>query len=35
MKTIDASLFYTMLEWLKDVREFLKTRQIDGMLSIQ
>ncbi len=24
-QTIDASLFYTKLEWLKDVKEFLKT----------
>jgi hypothetical protein len=34
-QTIDANLFYTELEWLKDVKEILKTRQIDGMLLVQ
>ncbi len=33
-QTTDASLFYTKLKWLKDVKEFLKTRQIEGMLSV-
>jgi hypothetical protein len=33
-QTIDASLFYTRLEWLNDVKEFLKTKQIVGMLSM-
>jgi hypothetical protein len=32
---IDASLFYTWLKWLNDVREFLKIRQIKGTLSMQ
>jgi hypothetical protein len=34
-QTIDASLFYIELEWLKDVKEFLRTWQIDGTLSVQ
>jgi hypothetical protein len=34
-QTIDANLFYTELEWLKDVNIFLKTRQIEGMLLVQ
>jgi hypothetical protein len=34
-QTIDASLFYTKSKWLKDVKEFLRTRQIKGMLSVQ
>ncbi len=34
-QTIDASLFYTKLEWLKDVKEFLRMKQIDGTLLIQ
>jgi hypothetical protein len=34
-QTIDASLFYTKLEWLNDVKEFLKTRQIEGTLLVQ
>jgi len=34
-QTIDANLFYTKLEWLKDVNIFLKTRQIEGMLLVQ
>ncbi len=29
---IDVNLFYTDLEWLKDVKEFLKTWQIKGTL---
>jgi hypothetical protein len=33
-QTTYASLFYTRLEWLNDVNEFLRTRQIDGMLSM-
>jgi hypothetical protein len=34
-QTTNASLFYIELEWLNDVKEFLKTCQIDGTLSIQ
>jgi hypothetical protein len=34
-QTTYASLFYIELEWLKDVKECLKTRQIEGTLSIQ
>jgi hypothetical protein len=34
-QTIDASLFYTKPEWLKDVKEFLKIKQIGGMLLVQ
>jgi hypothetical protein len=33
-QTTNASLFYTKLEWLKNVKEFLKTRQIEGTFSI-
>jgi len=31
-QTIDASLFNIEHEWLKDVKEFLRTRQIDDTL---
>jgi hypothetical protein len=34
-QTIDASLFYTELEWLNDVKEFLRITQIQGTFSIQ
>ncbi len=34
-QTTNASLFYTKLEWLKDVKEFLKIGQIEGMLLVQ
>jgi len=34
-QTIDASLFYIELKWLNNVKEFLKTSQIEGALSIQ
>jgi hypothetical protein len=34
-QTTNASLFYIELEWLNDVKEFLRTRHIEGMLSIQ
>ncbi len=34
-QTIDASLFYTELKWLIDVKEYLRTCQIDSTLSIQ
>ncbi len=34
-QTIDASLFYTKLKWLKYVEEYLKTRQIEGTLLVQ
>ncbi len=33
-QTIDASLFYIELEWLNDVKEFLKTWQIEGTLLV-
>jgi hypothetical protein len=31
-QTIDVSLFYIELEWLNDVKEFLKIGQIEGTL---
>jgi hypothetical protein len=34
-QTINASLFYTELEWLNDVKDFLKVGQIEGRLSVQ
>ncbi len=34
-QTIYASLFYTELKWLNDVKEYLRTCQIDSTLSIQ
>jgi hypothetical protein len=34
-QTTNASLFYIELEWLNDVKEFLKTSNIQGTLSIQ
>jgi hypothetical protein len=34
-QTIDASLFYTKLESLNDVKEFLKACQIEGTLILQ
>ncbi len=34
-QTTYASLFYTKLEWLKDVKEFLRIGQIEGMLLVQ
>jgi hypothetical protein len=33
-QTIDASLFYIEHEWLKDVKDFLKTRQIESTLLV-
>jgi hypothetical protein len=33
-QTTNASLFYIEPEWLKDMKEFLKIGQIEGMLSI-
>jgi len=33
-QTTYASLFYGELEWLKDVKEFLRTRHIEGTLSV-
>jgi hypothetical protein len=33
-QTINASLFYTELKWLNDVKEFLKTGYIEGTLFI-
>jgi hypothetical protein len=34
-QTTYESLFYTKLEWLNDVKEFLKIRQIEGTLLVQ
>jgi hypothetical protein len=34
-QTTNVNLFYTKPKWLKDVKEFLKTRQFEGTLSIQ
>jgi hypothetical protein len=31
-QTTYASLFYIKLKWLKDVKEFFRTRKIKGML---
>jgi hypothetical protein len=33
-QTTNASLFYTKPECLKDVKEFLRTRQIEGTLLV-
>jgi len=33
-QTTDENLFYAKLEWLKDVKEFLRTR-VEGTLSVQ
>jgi hypothetical protein len=33
-QTIDASLFYIKLERLNDEKDFLRTRQIEGTLSV-
>jgi hypothetical protein len=34
-QTIDVRLFYTWLEWLNDVKEFLKIGHIKGTLLVQ
>jgi hypothetical protein len=34
-QTTNVSLFYTQPKWLKVVKEFLKTKKIKSMLSIQ
>jgi hypothetical protein len=34
-QTTNASLFYIEHEWLKDVKEFLKIRLIEGTLLVQ
>jgi hypothetical protein len=34
-QTTNASLFYTGLEWLNDVKEILKIGQIEGTLLVQ
>ncbi len=34
-QTTYASLFYIGLEWLNNVKEFLKIRQIEGTLLVQ
>jgi hypothetical protein len=34
-QTKDANLFYIGLEWLNDVKEFLKIGYIEGTLSVQ
>jgi hypothetical protein len=33
-KTTDASLFYTLFEWLNDVKEFMKTKQLEVTLLV-
>jgi hypothetical protein len=33
-QTINVSLFYTKPEWLKNAKEFFRTWQIKGMLSV-
>jgi len=33
-QTIDVSLFYGELEWLKGVKEFLRTRHIEDILLV-
>jgi hypothetical protein len=33
-QTTYVDLFYTELKWLKDVKEFLRTKQIEGMLLV-
>jgi hypothetical protein len=34
-QTIDAKKIYTRLKWLNDVKEFLKTGQFEGTLSVK
>jgi len=34
-QTTNASLFYKKPKWLKDVKEFLRIKHIEGTLSIQ
>jgi hypothetical protein len=34
-QTTNVSLFYAKLEWLKDVKEFLKIGHIEGTLLVQ
>jgi hypothetical protein len=34
-QTTNATLFYIGLEWLNDVKCFLKIGQIEGILSVQ
>jgi len=34
-QTIDVSLFYTKLEWLNDVKDFMRIGQIEGTLDVQ
>jgi hypothetical protein len=34
-QTIDVSLFYTKLEWLNNVKDFLRTWQIETTLLVQ
>jgi hypothetical protein len=34
-QTTNVSLFYAELEWLKDVKEFLRTWHIEGTLLVQ
>jgi hypothetical protein len=33
-KTIDANLFYTRFEWSNNLKEFLKTWQLEDMLLV-
>jgi hypothetical protein len=34
-QTTYVNLFYIGLKWLNDVKEFLKTRQLEGTLSVK
>jgi hypothetical protein len=34
-QTLDASLFYIEPEWMKDVKDLFRTRQIEATLSVQ
>jgi hypothetical protein len=34
-QTIDASLFYTKLEWLNEIKKNLRIRQIEGTLFVE
>jgi hypothetical protein len=34
-QTTYASLFYTKPKWLNDVKDFLRTIYVEGMLSLQ
>jgi hypothetical protein len=34
-QTTDANIFYTKLEWLNDVKYFMRIGQIEGTLYVQ